>query len=169
MAVALPPSMPAVARSVCEARLRTPGACIRGLQDYADAALRPRGFRRVLSIARANEQRFTAGCTVATAANDRVNELRPTEGGHHFAVPPLHVAGIGVAPGARLSPPVTRIARKSLTFVRVGPVTTESPSAAKNACASLRSRSRPGCRPNARARGSVSGATIAPAVASAPS
>lgn len=36
--------------------------------------------------------------------------------------------------------PPTSTARKSFTFVSVGPVTTESPSAAKNVCASLASR-----------------------------
>ena len=63
----------------------------------------------------------------------------------------------------------TRIARKSLTLVRVGPVTTESPSASKNECASLASRNACGASPRRAARASVSGVHTAPATGSVPS
>jgi hypothetical protein len=54
--------------------------------------------------------------------------------------------------------PVMRIARKSLTFVSVGPVTIESPSAPKNPCPSLLSRLSLGRMPLAQAPCSESGA-----------
>src|SRR3954447_19711922 len=73
------------------------------------------------------------------------------------------------ARGRNQRPPVTRMARKSLTLVSVGPVTTWSPSASKKPWPSLSARLAFGLMPLATARASVSGVTIAPATSSAPS
>src|SRR5690606_5245958 len=64
---------------------------------------------------------------------------------------------------------VMRMARKSLTLVRVGPVTSESPSASKKPWPSLSSSLSRARMPFAQARDSVSGATKAPAISSRPS
>ena len=65
--------------------------------------------------------------------------------------------------------PVTRMARKSLTLVRVGPVTIWSPRASNRPWPSLSARRARGSMPSARARARVSGLTIAPAAGPAPS
>ena len=54
------------------------------------------------------------------------------------------------------------MARKSLTLVSVGPVTTESPSASKKPWPSLSARLSLGLMPSAQARASESGARNAP-------
>src|SRR3954452_7336526 len=76
----------------------------------------------------------------------------------------VHSAAVAAASG-----PAIRIARKSLTLVRVGPVTIWSPSASKKPCPSL-SASRSFARtPFWAARARVSGVMSAPATSSAPS
>jgi len=84
-------------------------------------------------------------------------------------------AAAGHATAAPLTIPIPyppspiRTALKSFTFVRVGPVTTWSSSAAKNECASLASRQAAGSSPRAVARARVSGRQRAPATAAMPS
>jgi len=65
--------------------------------------------------------------------------------------------------------PVTSTARKSLTFVSVGPVTRRSPTAAKAEYASLAASAAAGSTPASRMRASVSGRRKAPALSSEPS
>src|SRR6185369_9622027 len=69
------------------------------------------------------------------------------------------------APGS----PSTSTARKSLTLVSVGPVTTASSRAPKKPWPSLFCKASIGLMPCAQARASVSGASSAPAVSSSPS
>ena len=57
--------------------------------------------------------------------------------------------GAGSIRGSAAQRGSTSTARKSLTFVRVGPVTTWSPSAAKKPCASLRASAAAGSTPRA--------------------
>src|SRR5690349_179544 len=75
----------------------------------------------------------------------------------------LAISGHGTAPRS------IKIARKSLTLVSVGPVTTESPSASNKPWPSLFARLSRGRIPCAHARASVSGVTTAPAISSSPS
>jgi len=65
--------------------------------------------------------------------------------------------------------PVTSTARKSLTFVSVGPVTRRSPMAAKAEYASLAASAAAGSTPASRILASVSGRRKAPALSSEPS
>src|SRR5882757_8848102 len=62
-----------------------------------------------------------------------------------------------------------KVALKSLTLVRVGPVTRLSPNISKKLWPSLSSSRACGSQPFARARARVSGVKIAPAISSAPS
>src|SRR3984957_18069714 len=62
-----------------------------------------------------------------------------------------------------------KVARKSLTLVRVGPVTRLSPSISKKLWPSLSSSMACGSRPFARARACVAGVELAPEITSAPS
>src|ERR1700730_8503167 len=109
--------------------------------------------------------------------HERGDEREPAERGEGFtpvsAGPggPFHHRGIrlGIKVGFRRGVQVlsTRMARKSLTLVQVGPGVSRSPSRAKNAVESLSARKAAGSRPSARARAAVVPSTKAPAGSSA--
>src|SRR5690606_5976251 len=133
---------------------RDPGAHERGavhaLQPHAVAAGVADGDADVPAVAAG----FGLGCARHAA---RVFECQDSDGLH------------AVSPGGRHGFQRTRMARKSLTLVSVGPVTRESPSRSKKPWPSLSSRWARGGMPAAQARARVSGPIRAPAISSWPS